>query len=384
MEAQEVGAGGRPPLLGAAERLRRIGEAAQLLVGIAEMNDEHPVVGGSVLVGGIGPRQDLLDERRSGLEIAPALGDRDLEVGRLEIARIFRDQLVGHDVRFVEPAQVAQRPPLQVEGEAVLRVDLQHCASLLERLVQAALLQEDVAERQAHADVVRLRLERLAVVFDRLLGLLVVLVYLAEDLVGARGVWLQLERRAQHLRRFVGLAGELQVCATLDVALEVPGVQRKVHLPNPSGVGVLLELAVDPGQIEQRVSLGRAQPRHLLVLGHGLPDVALRLGADRLDLVELREDEVRIGVVAAQPDRLSGLLGGLLQTSHLPIEACRLDADGGCVRIQLLGKAELHERDVGVTGEASLQPEAVVQVGFGMARRPGDQGHGRRRCLSRG
>jgi hypothetical protein len=172
------------------------------------------------------------------------------------------------------------------------------------------------------------------------------------------------------------------VRASLDVGLEVAGVEGEVHLPDPRGIRVLLELAIDAGQIEQRVSVTRPQPRDLFVLGGGLADDGLRLGTDRLDLVELGEDEVRVGVLAVEPDGLDGLLGGLVEPPHLPVEARRLDPDGGGRGVELPGATELRERSVGVTGQAGLQPEAVVEVRLRAVRGSGDRGRGR--CGRRG
>jgi len=170
------------------------------------------------------------------------------------------------------------------------------------------------------------------------------------------------------------------VCAALDVGFEVPGVQAEVQVPDAGRVAVLLELAIDASQVQQRVSVARAQPSHLFVLRSRLADGALGFGAHRLDLVELGEDQVRIGIFGAQPDGFPSLASGLVEAPHLAVEPGRFHTDGGSSRIQLLGAAKLHERRVAVTDEASLQPEAVVQIGLGTARRPGDQGH--RRCLS--
>ena len=191
-----------------------------------------------------------------------------------------------------------------------------------------------------HSDVVRLGLQGLAEILDGLLGLVAVLVDLPENLIGPGGIGLELERRAQHLGRLVGFSCQQQVCAALDVGFEVPGIQAEVQVPDAGRVAMLLELAVDASQVQQRVPVARAQPSHLFVLRSRLADGALGLGAHRLDLVELGEDQVRIGIFGAQPDGLPGLASGLLEASHLAIEPGRFHADGGRCRIQLLGAAQ--------------------------------------------
>jgi hypothetical protein len=146
VEAQQIGARRQARLVRPLEHLGGISEAAELLVGEAQVHEKHPHVAGGLPPLVLGPGHELFQQRGRRLVVSLPFGDRDLEVGRLEVGRVFRDQLVGHRVRLIEPAQVPQRATPQVEGEAVLRIGLQHSIRLLERLVEAVLLLEDVAE----------------------------------------------------------------------------------------------------------------------------------------------------------------------------------------------------------------------------------------------
>ena len=124
----------------------------------------------------------------------------------------------------------------------------------------------------------------------------------------------------------------------LHVRLEVAGVERQVHLPRARRLLVLLELAVDPRQVEQRLPVARAQPHDLLVLRGRAPQRCLRVGSGRLDLLELRQHQVRVGVVRVERDRRLGLLQGLVERpisrSRRDVSTRIADADGSsfCAR----------------------------------------------------
>ena len=268
---------------------------------------------------------------------------------------------------LVEAAEVAQRAPLEVEREAVRGVGGEHGLRFREGLLGPLRLLEDLAEGEPHADVGRLDLEGLAVVEDRLVGLLGAGVDVPEDLVRAGRAGLELQRRLQGRRGLVRLARHQQVGAPLHVGLEVAGVERQVHLPRARGLLVHLQLAVDPGEVQERLAVGRPEPRDVLVLRGRAAQRLLRGGARGLDLLELGEDQVRVGVVPVEGDGGAGLLFRIVEAAHLAQEARGLDADRGRGGIELLGPPVLGERLVGVAGETRLQAEAEVVVGLGPA-----------------
>jgi hypothetical protein len=158
------------------------------------------------------------------------------------------------------------------------------------------------------------------------------------------------------------------VGAALHVRLEVAGVERQVHLPGARGLLVLLELAVDARQVEQRLPVARPQAHDLLVVRGRAPQRGLRVGSGRLDLLELREHQVGVGVVRIERDRSLGFLQGLVEAAHLAQQARRLDPDRGRGRIELLRPPIRCERLVDVAREPLLQPQAVLVVGLGARR----------------
>ena len=117
--------------------------------------------------------------------------------------------------------------------------------------------------------------------------------------------------------RLVRLAREQQVRPALDVRLEVAGVEHEVHLPGARSLLVLLELAVEAGEVQQRLAVGRAQADHLAVLRDRACERLVGLRAGGLDLLELREDQVRVGLVLVERDRGARLLRRLVEPAHL-------------------------------------------------------------------
>ena len=138
-------------------------------------------------------------------EVAPRLGDRDLQIGRLQVGRVLAEELVDRGLGPVEVAQVAKGAAAKVEGEAILGVGLEHGVGLGQRLLGTPGADQDLAQGQAHADVPGVELEGLPVVQDRLVRLGRLRVDVPEGLVGAGGVGLQLERRLEGRRRLVRL-----------------------------------------------------------------------------------------------------------------------------------------------------------------------------------
>ena len=307
VEAEEVRLGRIAGLDGAGEGLRGLGVALELLVGEAEVDEEDALVARALLVGGRRPGHDLLEQGRGPGEVAARLGDRDLEVGGLRVLGVGRRQRVGHGRRLVEAAEVAQRPPLEVEREPVRGVGGEHGLRFREGLLGPLRLLEDLAEGEPHADVGRLDLEGLAVVEDRLVGLLGAGVDVPEHLVRAGRAGLELQGRLQGRRGLVRLARHQEVGAPLHVRLEVAGVERQVHLPRARGLLVHLQLAVDPGEVQERLAVGRPEPHDVLVLRGRAAQRLLRGGARGLDLLELSEDQVRVGVVRVEGDGGAGL-----------------------------------------------------------------------------
>ena len=305
-------------------------------------------------------------QRRGAGEVAARLGDRDLEVGGLRVPGVGRRQRVGHGRGLVEAAEVAQRAPLEVERESVRGVGGEHGLRFRERLLgPLRLLRGPRRGRACMRTLPGLDLEGLPVVEDRLVGLLGAGVDVAEHLVRAGRSGLELEGRLEGRRGLVRLARHQEVRAPLHVGLEVAGVERQVHLPRARGLLVLLQLVVDAGQVQERLAVGRPQPRDVLVLGGRAAQRLLRGGARGLDLLELGEDQVRVGVVRVEGDGGAGLLFRIVEAAHLAQEARGLDADRGRGGIELLGPPVLRERLVGVSREARLQAEAEVVVGLG-------------------
>ena len=335
------------------------------------MDQEDALVPLALLVRGRRAGQDLLEEGRRLREVAAGLGDGDLEVGGLHVLRVGGHELAGHGLGLVEAPEVAQGPPLEVEGKAVGGVGGAHRLRLGERLLRALRLDQDLAESEPDAHVARLDLQRLAIVEDRLVGLLRAGVDVAEDLVGPGRARLQLERRLEGVRGLVGLARHQQVRSALDVGLEVAGVEGEVQPPRPGGLGVLAQLAVDAGQVQERLAVGGPQPHHLLVLRRRPLEGLLRGGARGLDLLELGEDEARVGVLRVERDRGPGLLGRLVELAHLAEEARRLHPDRRRGGVELLGPPVLGQGLVAVAGEAGLQAEAEVVVRLGAVGRRG-------------
>ena len=214
-------------------------------------------------------------------------------------------------------------------------------------------------------------LEGLAVVEDRLVGVLGAGVDVPEDLVRAGRAGLKLEGRLHGRRGLVRLARHQEVGAPLDVRLEVAGVERQVHLPRARGLLVHLQLAVDPGQVQEGLAVGRPETHDVLVLRGRAPQRLLRGGARGLDLLELGEDQVRVGVVRVEGDRGARLRFRVVESAHLAQQARGLDTNRGSGGIELLGPPILHERFVGVAGETRLQAEAEVIVGLGARGRGG-------------
>ncbi len=315
------------------------------------------------------------------------LGDRHLQVGGLEVVLVPRDERVGDPVGLVEAAQVPQAAAFEVEGEAVVGVGLEHRVGFGEGLVEPLRLREHLAEGEADAHVARLDLEGLPVVKDRLIGLLRAGVDVAEDLVGPCGVRLQLERGLERGGRLLGLAREEEVRAALHVGLEVPGVELEVQLPGAGrarvGAGLRLgrvvvvgELAVDAGEVQEGLPVGRSDPHDLLVLRGRGPQGGRPVFPRRLDLEELGQDEMSVGVLLVETHRRPRLGGRVVEAGHLPQEARRLDADRRRAGIQLLRAAVLRESLLAVARQARLQSEAEVVVRLG---RVGLGGRGRLR-----
>ena len=365
MEAEEVRVGRIAGLDGAGEGLRGLGVALELLVGEAEVDEEDAAVARALLVGGRRPGHDLLEQGRGSGEVAARLGDRDLEVGGLRVLGVGRRQRVGHGRGLVEAAEVPQRSPLEIEREQVRGVGDEHGLRFRESLLGALRLLEDLAEGEPHADVGGLDLEGLAVVEDRLVGVLGAGVDVPEDLVRAGRAGLKLQGRLEGRRGLVRIARHQEVGAPLDVRFEVAGVERQVHLPRARGLLVHLQLAVDPGEVQEGLAVGRPEPRDVLVLRGRAAQRLLRGGARGLDLLELSEDQVRVGVVRVEGDGGSRLLFRIVEAAHLAQQARGLDANRGRGGIELLGPPVLRERLVGVADETRLQAEAEVIVGLG-------------------
>ena len=228
MEAQHAGVGWIPRALGPREGGGGCRMVPELLLGETQVEQEHPVAPAALGLLGTRSGQERLDQRDRPGVVAPRLGDRQLQVRGLEIVRGGGEHRVRDRLRFVEAAQVAQAPALEVEREGVRGVLAEHGVRLVQGLLGALRLLQHLAQRQAHPEVAGLHLERLTVVQDGLVGLLGVAVDLAEDLVGARRFRLQLERGLERRRGLLRQPRQQQLGATLDVRLEVAGIERQV------------------------------------------------------------------------------------------------------------------------------------------------------------
>ncbi len=172
--------------LGTGEGGGRVGMALALLLGEAEVQQEHPVARSGLAVRGVRPGEQLLDQRCDLDEVPPRFGDRDLEEGGLDVARVAREQRVGHGIGLVVALEVAQAASFDVEGEAVAGVLLQDGLGFGERLFGTLGLLEHLSEREPDPHVARLDLQRLPEVQHRLVGLLRPGVDVAEELVRTR------------------------------------------------------------------------------------------------------------------------------------------------------------------------------------------------------
>ncbi len=313
--------------------------------------------------------EDLLENGGGGGEVATRLGDSHLQIGGLEVGRVFTQELVDRGLGPVEVAQIAKGAPAQVEGEAILGVGLQHGVGLGQRLLGPPGADQDLAQGQAHADVRGVELEGLPVVQDRLVRLGRLGVDVPEGLVGAGGVGLQLERRLEGRRRLVRLAQGQEMAAHLDVGVEVARVELEVPLPDPKRILVLAELAVDAGQREQGGDVGGVELHHLLVGGGRLSDLVLRFLPFGLQLVQLAEGEEGARALRVEPHCLVRVDEGLVDPAHVAEEARRLHPHVGRPWVEPLGVSILLEGDRAVSGEASLETEAEVVVGLVAATR---------------
>ena len=113
MVAEQRGVGGRrQPRSRSAERVRGVLVAAELLVGEAQVDEEHAVVARDPPASSAGAGRARIASSCAAArrEVAARLRDRDLQVGALQVVRVGGEQLVGERAcGLVEPAQVAQR-----------------------------------------------------------------------------------------------------------------------------------------------------------------------------------------------------------------------------------------------------------------------------------
>ncbi len=169
--------------------------------------------------------------------------------------------------------------------------------------------------------------------------------------------------------------------AALHVRLEVAGIDRQVLLPRPRGVLVVLQLVVDARHADERLAIRRAQTHDLLVLSRRPAQPGIRIASGRLDLDQLREREMRVGVVGVQGHGVLGLGCRVVDTPDLTQQPRRLDEDCRGGRIELLCTAILSECFVRVPGEPCLEPETEVVEGFRAIDGRGGSGgrRGRRR-----
>jgi hypothetical protein len=208
------------------------------------VEEEDPVVAaalGCVLSRAVA-REDPLELPGGGGEVLPTFRDGDLQEHGLEVGAVLGQGLVRDGVGAVELLQLPQRPSLEVEREAVLRVGLEHGLRFGQGLLGPPGAQERLAQRQPEPDAVGLQLQRLPVAGDRLVPLLRAGVDVAQGLVGAGVARLQLQRLLEGGRGLLGLAHREVLGPELDEGVEVARVHLEVPLPGAGGLRVLLEL----------------------------------------------------------------------------------------------------------------------------------------------